>query len=61
MNRIAILEAALKECTDRLESCIASGGTDPEYAAVAVAIYRDLLREERAEQIERHPATEVGT
>jgi len=36
---------ALDACATRLERCVLHNGTDPEYAALAVSEYRDLLRE----------------
>ncbi len=41
--RVAALEDALKSCSDRLETAAIAGGTDPEYAALAVKRYRELL------------------
>ena len=37
------LAEALEECADRLEYCAQASGSDPEYAALAVACYRALL------------------
>lgn len=35
----------LDECATRLEVCAVHDGTEPEYAAIAVAKYRDLIRQ----------------
>ena len=42
-DEIEQLTNALSDCADRLESCAIAGGSDPEYAALAVKEYRDLL------------------
>lgn len=36
-------EALLRECTDRLRSCIVAAGSHAEYADIAVQHYRDFL------------------
>jgi hypothetical protein len=43
------LLAALRECADKLEKAAIAGGSDPEYAALAVQPYRDVIRAAQGE------------
>lgn len=49
-SRLERCEAALHECANRLERCIIRAGSDPEYAAEAVARYRAPAREGEQEK-----------
>ena len=42
-DRIQQLEAALREAAGRLRTAAIAGGTDPEYADLAIAKYSKLL------------------
>jgi len=39
---IELLRAALTKCANKLERCAIAGGTNAEYAAIAVKEFRDL-------------------
>lgn len=41
--RVEELEAGLDDCLERLERCVLFSGSAPEYAAIAVREYRELL------------------
>lgn len=43
--RVAELEGGLTKCAARLERCAIHSGTAPEYAAIAVEEYRNLVKE----------------
>ena len=44
-TKLDSVRAELAHCADRLETAAIEGGTDPEYAAIAVKRYREVLSE----------------